>query len=72
MQCSPNWSSISSRLIAYLSEVMTLEPGDVISTGTPAKLNGEPGKPSYLKPGDTVKIRIEKIGELISPVVAEV
>ncbi len=60
------------RLIAYLSEVMTLEPGDVISTGTPAKINGETGKPSYLKPGDTVKIRIEKIGELISPVVAEV
>ncbi len=60
------------RLIAYLSEIMTLEPGDVISTGTPAKINGEPGKPSYLKPGDTVKIWIEKIDELISPVVAEV
>ena len=59
-------------LIAYLSEVMTLEPGDVISTGTPAKINGEPGRPSHLKPGDTVKIRIEKIGELISPVVAEI
>jgi 2-keto-4-pentenoate hydratase/2-oxohepta-3-ene-1,7-dioic acid hydratase in catechol pathway len=33
-------------LIAYLSEVLTLEPGDVISTGTPAKINGEPGVPS--------------------------
>ena len=59
-------------LIAYLSEVMTLEPGDVISTGTPAKINGEPGVPLFMKPGDTVTIRIEKIGELVNPVVAEV
>jgi 2-keto-4-pentenoate hydratase/2-oxohepta-3-ene-1,7-dioic acid hydratase in catechol pathway len=35
-------------LIAYLSEVMTLEPGDVISTGTPAKINGEPGAPLFM------------------------
>ena len=59
-------------LIAYLSEVMTLEPGDVISTGTPAKIKGEPGVPLFMKPGDTVTIRIEKIGELINPVVAEI
>jgi 2-keto-4-pentenoate hydratase/2-oxohepta-3-ene-1,7-dioic acid hydratase in catechol pathway len=59
-------------LIAYLSDVMTLEPGDVISTGTPAKINGEPGAPLFMKPGDTVAIRIENIGELINPVVAEV
>ena len=59
-------------LIAYLSEVMTLEPGDVISTGTPAKINGEPGVPIFMKPGDTITIRIEKIGELVNPVVAEV
>jgi 2-keto-4-pentenoate hydratase/2-oxohepta-3-ene-1,7-dioic acid hydratase in catechol pathway len=59
-------------LIAYLSEVMTLEPGDVISTGTPAKINDEPGVPIFMKPGDTVTIGIEKIGELINPVVAEV
>jgi 2-keto-4-pentenoate hydratase/2-oxohepta-3-ene-1,7-dioic acid hydratase in catechol pathway len=52
--------------------VMTLEPGDVISTGTPAKINGEPGAPLFMKPGDTVTIHIEKIGELINPVVAEV
>jgi 2-keto-4-pentenoate hydratase/2-oxohepta-3-ene-1,7-dioic acid hydratase in catechol pathway len=50
---------------------MTLEPGDVISTGTPAKINGEPGVPIFMKPGDTVTICIEKIGELISPVAAE-
>jgi 2-keto-4-pentenoate hydratase/2-oxohepta-3-ene-1,7-dioic acid hydratase in catechol pathway len=59
-------------LIAYLSKVMTLEPGDVISTGTPAKINGEPGVPIFMKPGDIVTIRIERIGELVNPVVAEV
>lgn len=59
-------------LIAYLSEVMTLAPGDVISTGTPAKINGEPGVPLFMKPGDTVTIRIEKLGELSNPVVAEI
>jgi len=58
-------------LIAYLSEVMTLEAGDVISTGTPAKINGEPGVPMFMQPGDTITIRIEKIGELINQVVAE-
>jgi 2-keto-4-pentenoate hydratase/2-oxohepta-3-ene-1,7-dioic acid hydratase in catechol pathway len=58
-------------LIAYLSKVMTLEPGDVISTGTPAKINGEPGVPIFMKPGDIVTIRIERIGELVNPVVAE-
>ncbi|HEY4720870.1 MAG TPA: fumarylacetoacetate hydrolase family protein, partial [Anaerolineae bacterium] len=60
------------RLIAELSEVMTLEPGDVISTGTPAKINGTPDAPLFRQPGDIVCIRIEKIGELINPVVAEV
>jgi 2-keto-4-pentenoate hydratase/2-oxohepta-3-ene-1,7-dioic acid hydratase in catechol pathway len=59
------------RLIAYLSEVMTLESGDVISTGTPAKINGEPGVPVFMKSGDMVTIQIEKIGELRNPVVAE-
>jgi 2-keto-4-pentenoate hydratase/2-oxohepta-3-ene-1,7-dioic acid hydratase in catechol pathway len=58
-------------LIAYLSDVMTLEPGDVISTGTPAKTSLAQSVPPFIKPGDRVKICIEKIGELVSPVVAE-
>jgi acylpyruvate hydrolase len=60
-----------SRLIAYLSEVMTLEPGDIISTGTPAKTVLAKSLPPFLKPGDKVKICIEGIGELLNPVVAE-
>jgi 2-keto-4-pentenoate hydratase/2-oxohepta-3-ene-1,7-dioic acid hydratase in catechol pathway len=59
------------RLIAYLSDVMTLEPGDIISTGTPAKTSLAQSLPPFIKPGDKVKICIEGIGELFNPVVAE-
>jgi acylpyruvate hydrolase len=58
-------------VIAYLSAVMTLEPGDVISTGTPAKTELARSLPPFMKPGDTVKIAVEKIGVLVNPVVAE-
>lgn len=53
-----------SRLIAYISKVMTLEPGDVILTGTPAGV-------SPLHPGDEVTVEIEKVGALSNPVQAE-
>jgi 2-keto-4-pentenoate hydratase/2-oxohepta-3-ene-1,7-dioic acid hydratase in catechol pathway len=59
------------RLIAYLSSVFTLEPGDVIATGTPAGVGFARKPPVYLKPGDEVRIQIEGIGELVNPVVAE-
>jgi len=58
-------------VIAYLSAVMTLEPGDVISTGTPAKTELARSLPPYMKPGDTVRIAVEKIGALVNPVVGE-
>lgn len=59
------------QLIAYLSSVFTLETGDVIATGTPAGVGFARKPPVYLKPGDEVRIRIEGIGELMNPVVAE-
>jgi acylpyruvate hydrolase len=59
-------------LIAYLSAVMTLEPGDVISTGTPAKTELAKSLPPFIKPGDVVSIHIDGIGELVNPVLAEV
>jgi 2-keto-4-pentenoate hydratase/2-oxohepta-3-ene-1,7-dioic acid hydratase in catechol pathway len=59
------------QLIAYLSSVFTLEPGDVIATGTPAGVGFARNPPRYLKPGDEVTIRIAGIGELVNPVVAE-
>ena len=52
------------RLIAYMSQSMTLLPGDIILTGTPAGIGP-------MKPGDTVEIEIEGIGVLRNPVVAE-
>jgi acylpyruvate hydrolase len=58
-------------LISYLSQAMTLEPGDVISTGTPGGTGASRQPPEFLKPGDEVRIRIERIGELANPVVAE-
>lgn len=45
-------------LIAYLSAVMTLDPGDVIATGTPARTEPAPGAPHYLQPGDRIRITI--------------
>jgi len=58
-------------LIAYLSTAMTLEPGDIISTGTPAGTGASRTPQVFLKPGDEVSVTIEKIGELRNPVVAE-
>ncbi len=58
-------------LIAYLSQVMTLEPGDLISTGTPSGTGASLTPPVFLRAGDVVKIEIERIGVLENPVVAE-
>ena len=58
-------------LVSYLSAVLTLEPGDVIATGTPAKLPGAADPQVFLQPGDVVRVTIEKIGSLENPVVAE-
>jgi len=58
-------------LIAYLSEVMTLEPGDLISTGTPGGVGAARQPQRFLRPGDLVKVEIEGLGVLENPVVAE-
>ncbi|MFE4177540.1 fumarylacetoacetate hydrolase family protein [Streptomyces sp. NPDC056909] len=56
--------------VAYLSSAFTLEVGDVLATGTPSGIAWHrPGM--YLKPGDTVRIEIEKIGALENPVIDE-
>ncbi len=59
------------KLIAYLSSVMTLDPGDIISTGTPAGVGFARKPPRWLLPGDEVAIQVQGIGELVNPVVAE-
>ena len=59
------------KLIAYLSSVFTLEPGDIISTGTPAGVGFARKPPRWLRPGDEVSVTVEKVGTLVNPVVAE-
>jgi 2-keto-4-pentenoate hydratase/2-oxohepta-3-ene-1,7-dioic acid hydratase in catechol pathway len=51
-------------LVSYVSEFMTLLPGDVISTGTPAGVGlGMKPSPAYLAPGDVVALGIDRLGE---------
>jgi 2-keto-4-pentenoate hydratase/2-oxohepta-3-ene-1,7-dioic acid hydratase in catechol pathway len=56
-------------LIAYISEGMTLRPGDVISTGTPGGVGIFSDPPTLLEPGMTCEVEIEGIGTLANPVV---
>lgn len=56
------------RLIAELSAGMTLEPGDVLSTGTPQGVGYARTPPEFLKPGDLLETEIEGIGVLRNPV----
>jgi 2-keto-4-pentenoate hydratase/2-oxohepta-3-ene-1,7-dioic acid hydratase in catechol pathway len=58
-------------LIAYLSQVFTLEPGDLIFTGTPPGVGMARKPPVWLKPGDSAEVEIEGLGVLKNPVVAE-
>jgi 2-keto-4-pentenoate hydratase/2-oxohepta-3-ene-1,7-dioic acid hydratase in catechol pathway len=51
-------------LVAYLSKLMTLEPGDVVSTGTPAGVGGTRDPKVWLKPGDEVVISSPQLGVL--------
>ncbi len=52
------------RLIEYLSEFMTLEPGDVIATGTPAGIGAFRKPAVWLQPGDRVRVEISRLGVL--------
>jgi 2-keto-4-pentenoate hydratase/2-oxohepta-3-ene-1,7-dioic acid hydratase in catechol pathway len=61
-----------AQLVAFLSDFMTLEPGDVIATGTPEGVGFTRKPPLFMKDGDVVEMEIEKIGVLRNPVVARV
>jgi 2-keto-4-pentenoate hydratase/2-oxohepta-3-ene-1,7-dioic acid hydratase in catechol pathway len=56
-------------VIAFISDIVTLEPGDLIATGTPAGVGN--ATMTYFKPGDRCEAWIEGIGTLVSPIVAE-
>jgi 2-keto-4-pentenoate hydratase/2-oxohepta-3-ene-1,7-dioic acid hydratase in catechol pathway len=59
-------------LIEYLSSVFTLESGDVISTGTPSGVGFARKPPRWLKAGDEVVVKVERLGELRNPVEPEI
>ncbi len=58
-------------IVSYISEIVTLEPGDVILTGTPAGIGNTRTPPVFMKPGDTISVEIERLGILTNPLVAE-
>jgi 2-keto-4-pentenoate hydratase/2-oxohepta-3-ene-1,7-dioic acid hydratase in catechol pathway len=59
------------RIISSLSSVMTIEAGDIISTGTPAGVAMSMADPKYLKHGDIVEIAIEKLGKIRNRVIVK-
>jgi 2-keto-4-pentenoate hydratase/2-oxohepta-3-ene-1,7-dioic acid hydratase in catechol pathway len=58
-------------LIAFLSETVTLEPGDVVATGTPPGVGFARKPPVYLKDGDVMEVEVERLGVLRNPVTRE-
>ena len=58
-------------LIAHLSSVFTLDPGDVIATGTPSGVGFARKPPRWLVAGDKVVVYVAGLGDLVDPVVAE-
>lgn len=56
-------------LIEYISQVLVLNPGDLIVTGTPAGVGAARRPPVFLKPGDTVEVEIEKVGKVTNKMV---
>jgi 2-keto-4-pentenoate hydratase/2-oxohepta-3-ene-1,7-dioic acid hydratase in catechol pathway len=58
-------------LVEHRSTAFTREPGDVISTGTPAGVGAAMTPPRFLVPGDVVKVAIAGIGEIENPVIVE-
>ena len=60
-----------AEMLEELSMVFTLEPGNIISTGTPAGVGAARSPPSFLQPGDSVRVQIERIGHIENRVVME-
>jgi acylpyruvate hydrolase len=61
----------TARIVALLSEFMTLQPGDIIATGTPSGVAHARKPPAWMRAGDKVEVEVEKIGVLANPIVDE-
>jgi len=59
-----------AQTVSFISRLVTLEPGDVIATGTPAGVGYRREPPVFLEPGDIVEVEIEGLGTLVNPVVS--
>ncbi len=72
MQSSPASDMIFSpaRLLEFLTAIVTLYPGDIVSTGTPAGVGAFRKPPVWMQPGDEVTVEVDVIGRLTNPVVA--
>ena len=57
-----------ARIVAHLSSAMTLKPGDIVATGTPAGVGFTRKPPRYLRAGETVRVEIEGLGVLQNPI----
>lgn len=58
------------RIISYITDTVTLQPGDVIATGTPGGVGLAMKPPRFLKPGDIVEVEVEGIGVVRNPIVS--
>jgi 2-keto-4-pentenoate hydratase/2-oxohepta-3-ene-1,7-dioic acid hydratase in catechol pathway len=58
-------------LIAYVSQIWEVRPGDVIATGTTGGVGARRSPPLWMKPGDNVEVTIDRLGTLTNPIVAE-
>jgi 2,4-diketo-3-deoxy-L-fuconate hydrolase len=63
-----DWIFSLPKLLSFLSRVMTLEPGDIVSTGTPSGVGLFRDPPRFMKPGDIVRLEADGIGTLENPV----
>ena len=59
-----------AEIVSFVSQAITLEPGDLIITGTPAGVGAFRDPPVWLKPGDEITIEIDGLGSITNPVVA--
>jgi acylpyruvate hydrolase len=58
-------------MLVYITQGMTLEPGDVIFTGTPSGVGHARRPPVWMKNGDTIEVEIEGVGTLRNPIADE-
>jgi 2-keto-4-pentenoate hydratase/2-oxohepta-3-ene-1,7-dioic acid hydratase in catechol pathway len=65
-----DWLFDVPTLIEFLTRTITLEPGDVVTTGTPSGVAAFRDPPPWLRPGDEVTVEVEEIGRLSNPVIA--